>query len=572
MPITPGKWVADSSQYRPDRYYRYADLTALLQRWAAENPDLLTIESIGKTYEDRDIWALTITDRTAGEPESKPAYFVDANIHAGEVTGVATTLWLINHLLTNATNDEKISWLLKQTTVYLVPAINVDAMDRLLEGKTPRIRSSVKPFPFEEQQDGLVEDDLDGDGVITAMRVKDPSGPWKPSSVDPRLMIKRTPDEFGGDYYFVLPEGTIQNWDGGAIKLAPALLGLDANRNFPADWSPYWVQNGAGAYPLSEPETKAIADFLIAHPNIHGSQHFHTFSGAILHPPTSQPIADIAELDRNIFKLIGKMGEEETGYPAISIFDDFAYDKKKALKGGLIDYVYEQLGMIPYATELWSLAKHAGIDVKDFIGFFRDRPDEYDVAMLKVLDDEVQGEGFKEWTAFEHPQLGPVEIGGWHHTFTWQNPPGPLLEGVTTGNAKFVLRAMFTAPILAIREVKVESLGSDLYKLTALVQNEGFLPTYVTEQARKVGVTKPVKVEITVGEGAEIVSGKLETEIGHLTGRVNQYNSLAFGGGVFPLDSRGIAEWIVRKPGGGKVTITASSAKAGTVVSEVVLG
>lgn len=571
MPVTPGKWVADSSEYRPDRYYRYADLTALLQRWAAEYPDLLTIESIGKTYEDRDIWALTITDRTTGEPETKPAYFVDANIHAGEVTGVATTLWLINHLLTNKA-DEKIAWLLKQTTVYLVPAINVDAMDRLLEAKASRIRSSMKPFPHDEQQDGLVEQDLDGDGIITAMRIKDPSGPWKPSTVDPRLMVKRDPDEFGGDYYYLLPEGTIQNWDGGSISLAPALLGLDANRNFPADWSPYWVQGGAGAYPLSEPETKALADFLIAHPNIHGSQHFHTFSGAILHPPTSQPIADIAELDRNIFKLIGKMGEEETGYPAISIYDDFAYDKKKALKGGLIDYVYEQLGMIPYATELWSLAKHAGIEVKDFIGFFRDRPDEYDVAMLKVLDDEVEGEGYKEWTPFEHPQLGPVEIGGWYHTFTWQNPPGPLLEGVTTGNAKFVLRAMFTAPILAIRDVEVESLGADLYKLKALIQNEGFLPTYVTEQARKVGVTKPVKVEINLGENGEMVSGKPETEIGHLTGRVNQYNSLSFGGGVYPLESRAIAEWIVRKPGGGTVTITASSAKAGTVISEVALG
>lgn len=571
MPVTPGKWIADSSEYRPDRYYRYAHLTELLQRWASEHSDLLTIESIGKTYEGRDIWALTITDRTAGEPETKPAYFVDANIHAGEVTGVATTLWLINHLLTNARSDEKIAWLLKQTTVYLVPAINVDAMDALLEGRYDHIRSSMKPFPHDEQQDGLVPGDVDGDGVITAMRIKDPSGPWKANPDDPRLMVKRAPDEFGGDYYFVLPEGTIQNWDGGAITLSPEKYGIDANRNFPADWAPYWVQHGAGAYPLSEPETKALADFLVAHPNIHGSQHFHTFSAAILHPPTSQSINDIPELDRNIFQLIGKMGTEETDYPAISIYDDFAYDKKKALKGGLIDYVYDQLGIIPFATELWSLAKEAGLEVKDFIGFFRDRPDSYDVAMLKVLDDKVGGEGYKEWTPFQHPQLGAVEVGGWDFSFSWANPPGPMLESVTSGNAKFVIRAMFTAPILAFRDVTVESLGADLYRVKALVENQGFLPTYVSDAARKVGVTKPVKVEIAVGDGGEIVTGKAETEVGHLTGRVNQYNSLAFGGGVYPIDSRGIAEWIVRKPGGGSITLTASSAKAGTVVREVTL-
>ncbi|CAN5600366.1 M14 family metallopeptidase [soil metagenome] len=572
MPITPGKWTAESSVYRPDRYFRYADLTEMLHRWATENPDLVSIESIGKTYEGRDIWALTITDRTIGAPDKKPAYFVDANIHASEVTGVATTLWLINHILTNAKSDEKIAWLLRNTTSYFIPAINVDAMDAMLDGSIPGVRSSMRPYPFLEPQDGINQEDVDGDGSIVTMRLKDPSGPWKVSPHDSRLMVKRGPDEIAGDFYYVLPEGNIKNWDGGAITFAHDPKGLDENRNFPANWGPDWEQYGAGPYPLSEPETKALAEFFIAHPNISGSQHFHTFSGAILRPPTSYPTSDMPELDRNIFTIIGKMGEEETGYPCIGIHDDFAYDKKKAFMGGLIDYVYEQLGMIPYSTELWSLPKHAGIEVTDFIGFFRERPDEWDAAMLKVLDDEVEGEGFKEWTPFEHPQLGAVEIGGWAENFTWANPPGPMLEAVASSNAKFVLRAMYCAPLLTIRDVTVTPLGADLYKLTALVQNEGFLPTYSTEIARKNGVTKPVKVEIAVGDDGVIVSGKTETEIGHLSGRVNQYNSLSFGDGVFPLDSRGIAEWIVKKPAGGTVTITASAAKAGTATIEVQLG
>jgi hypothetical protein len=130
---------------------------------------------------------------------------------------------------------------------------------------------------------------------------------------------------------------------------------------------------------------------------------------------------------------------------------------------------------------------------------------------------------------------------------------------------------MYTAPLLSIRDVSVDALGSDLFKVKALIQNEGFLPTYGTEQARKVGVTKPVKAAIALGDGGEIVSGQPETEVGHLAGRVNQYNTLAFGSGVFPLESRAIAEWIVRKPGGGTITISASAAKAGTVTAEAVL-
>ncbi len=179
MPFETGKWVADSSEYRTDRYYRYAELTELLHRWASENPDLVEIGSIGKSYLGKDIWVLTLTNKATGCHNSKPAYFVDALIHAGEVTGVATTLWLLNHLLTNAKTDPSITALLDQTTLYAIPAINIDAMDLMLMGEASRVRSSVRPFPHKEQQDGLVKEDLDGDGLVATMRVKDPSGPWK---------------------------------------------------------------------------------------------------------------------------------------------------------------------------------------------------------------------------------------------------------------------------------------------------------------------------------------------------------------------------------------------------------
>jgi murein tripeptide amidase MpaA len=570
MPITPGKWIAESSAYRPDRYYRYGELTELLHRWATEHSDLLTIESIGKTLEDRDIWALTLTDRSTGAPDEKPAYFVDANIHAGEVTGVATVLWLINHVLTSAKTDTAIRRLLTDTTLYLVPAINIDAMDSLLNSIFSNVRSTFRPFPHPEQQDGLVKKDLDGDGTIVTMRIKDPAGPWTPSSHDPRIMRRRGPDEFVDETYFLLPEGEIKNWDGASVPIAPDLYGLDANRNFPADWAPYWVQNGAGAYPLSEPETKALAEFLMAHPNIHGSQHFHTFSGVILRPPTAYPTADMPALDRNIYTAIGKMGVEETGYRCIGIYDDFAYDKKQALKGGLLDWVYEQLGTLPFSTELWSLPAKAGVEVKDFIEFFRNRDDEIDAKMLKVLDTEFGGEGFKEWTPFDHPQLGPVEIGGWNRTFTWQNPPGPMLEEVTSTNAKFVLRAAQTAPLLEIRDAKAEAIGYGVYKLSLIVHNTGFLPTYVSEKARKAGVTKPVKLTITLADGGELLQGKPEFDLGHLEGRANIFGQLSFND-VYPVLNRAKAEWIVRQPAGTTVTVTATTAKAGTTRATIKL-
>lgn len=571
MPYQFGRWIAEDSQYRPDRYYRYDDLTDLLHRWVAEHPTIATIASMGKSYEGRDIWQLTITNQATGAHDTKPAYFVDANIHAGEVTGVATVLWLLNHLLTTYETDPATRALVDETTTYIVPAINVDGMDMMLRGEGSRIRSSVRPFPFDEQQDGLVKRDMDGDGLVAVMRLKDPTGPWKVSAQDPRLMVKRGPDETGGDYYYLLPEGEIQNWDGGAVKLAPDLMGLDVNRNFPADWAPHWEQAGAGEFPLSEPETRALAQFLVDHPNIHGSQHFHTQSGAILRPHASKPDVDLPKFDLRTYKAIGAMGEEETGYPCISIFHDFAYDKKKPIRGGLTDWVYEQLGVFTFATELWSLPKKAGVDVTDFIEFFPNRDESVDLAMLKVLDDEVEGYGFKEWTPFEHPQLGPVEIGGWDYQFAWQNPPGPWLEQVTSTNARFVLRAMKTAPRIVFQQANVEALGADLYKITALVQNVGFLPTWVSEQGRKVGVNKPVTVEIELPVGVELVAGKREQELGHLEGRANQYEATSFYT-AYPLESRAIAEWVVRASSPADVELVAKATKVGRIQLTMPIG
>jgi hypothetical protein len=389
-------------------------------------PDIVTIESIGTSLEGRDIWALTITDRATGEPDTKPAYFVDANIHAQEVTGCATVLWLVNHLLTNQT-DPAIQRLLSLTTLYIVPAINVDGMDLSLSQAVPGIRSSVRPWPHAEPQDGLVEKDIDDDGSILSMRIKDAAGPWTPSDHDPRSCARA-----GRRVWWRLlprPAGRRDpelGWGKDSVRAVPV-----GPRRQPELSRRLGARVGAerrGSLSPLRAETKALADYLIARPNVHGSQHFHTFSGCILRPPTSHPTADMPQLDQAIYAAIGKMGTEETGYPCIGIHDDFAYDKKKALNGGLIDWVFVQLGIIPFATELWSLAGKAGLDVTDFIGSSatvgRGRREDAEGDRRRSSAVKASATG----RPFEHPQLGAVEIGGWYEMFTWANPPGPLLE------------------------------------------------------------------------------------------------------------------------------------------------
>src|SRR5665811_1547511 len=96
---SPQHRLADGPNFRADRYFRYDDMTSMLRAWADQFPDLCELGSTGKTWEGRDIWAITLTNRATGQHHEKPATFVDANIHAGEVSGSATVLWLIHHLL-----------------------------------------------------------------------------------------------------------------------------------------------------------------------------------------------------------------------------------------------------------------------------------------------------------------------------------------------------------------------------------------------------------------------------------------------------------------------------------------
>ena len=574
VPLAEQHYLAESAEWRTDRYYRYGELTDLVRGWVEAQPEIATLGSIGTSGEGRDIWVVTITNRASGPDTEKPAYYVDANIHAGEVTGSSVALGTIHYLLSRYGSDDRVTRLLDETAVYVIPRIMVDASEVYLT-TAERMRSSIRPYPDRDQdetQDGIRIADIDGDGTIAYMRVPDPDGPWKVSTKDDRVMVRRGPDEFGGDYYFVHPEGLIEHWDGGAVKVAPPAWGLDLNRNMPRDWKPEWIQKGAGPYPLSEPETRAVADFILGHPNIHGSQHYHTQSRVILRASSLRPDDELPEHDLDAYKAIGAMGEAETGYRCVSIYHDFAYDKKKPIYGSFQDWMFDYVGVFSFATELWSLPMEAGCDVTDFIRWPKERTEDDDLKMLHLLDQRAGGRGFTPWRPFEHPQLGPVELGGWDFKFGIQNPPGPFLEGEINRNIPFTVRAMGTAPKLRVIDAGAEAVGAGVYRVWATIGNSGFLPTYGSETARATGQPRPIRGTIDLPEGATLASasGKAEQEIGHLAGRSSQHAAFAQRS-EYPNLSRKLVEWVIAAPAGTELPISAGTPRAGTVRTTVTL-
>ena len=202
-----------------DRFYRYAELTELLHAFAREHPDLVTIEAIGKSHEGRDIWVLTVTNTQTGPAADKPAFWVDGNIHATEVAASAANLYFLHTLATQYGNDADVTRALDTRAFYVCPRINPDGAEWALADKPKWIRSSTRPYPYDEEDiEGLTVEDIDGDGRILQMRIADPNGLWKPHPEEPRLMVRRDPAETGGTYYRMMPEGTVEGYDGFTLR------------------------------------------------------------------------------------------------------------------------------------------------------------------------------------------------------------------------------------------------------------------------------------------------------------------------------------------------------------------
>jgi murein tripeptide amidase MpaA len=546
-----------------DAYLRYGELTRALHALAEEHPGLCKVESIGKSYEGREIWLAELTNLKTGSAETKPAFWVDGNTHAGEVTGSMAALYLIEHLLEKHGSEDLPTRLLDEQAFYVLPRLSPDGAERYLTTAST-LRATLRPWPEPEEEPGLHSADVDGDGNILQMRVEDENGEWRASEKDARLMVPRAPDETGAAYYRLYREGTFKDYDGFARKIARPLYGLDMNRQYPYHWQAEEEQVGAGPYPLSEPESRAQVDFLLDHKNVFGAHTYHTFCGAILRPYSNRPDDEMPEHDLAVFKALGERGTQITGYPNISVYHDFRYDPKKSITGAFDDWAYDSYGVFAFTIEFWSMARAAGVEVEDFIEFFRNPPEEASLKMLAWNDRELGGDGFVSWKPFDHPQLGRVELGGWKTKFTAQNPPPKFLRAECEKLTRFVLSHAATAPRLRTR-LETEELSHGLRRIELVVENAGYLPTHVTSIAADKNLARPVEVEIELPQGASLVSGEREVELGHLAGRSalagNRWKSPAFFEGL-PSDYASRTVWVVR--GEGPVQVEVRGGRAGT--------
>ncbi len=548
-----------------DRFVKFEELTSLLREAADKFPKFMKLAPIGSSYEGRPVWCATITNFATGEDADKPAFYVDANIHATELSGSVAALRLIDVLLTQYGKRDDITRLLDSRTVYVIPRVNPDGAEWAMADKPKYIRSSTRPYPYNEDAiEGLEAEDIDGDGRILMMRIKDANGPWKKHASEPRLMVRRDPVETGGEYYRIVSEGRVKAYDGFNLPVQKPKQGLDLNRNFPEEWRPESQQLGAGDFPTSEPEVRNCVEFINKRRNICGGLFFHTWSGVLLRPYGTKADDEMPPEDLWVFNTQGKKGEELTGYPAISVFHEFKYHPKEVITGTQ-DWLFTELGSYAWVVEIWCPMREAGITGYKYIDWFRDHPVEDDLKLLKWTDEVHKGRGYVDWYEYDHPELGKVELGGWDKIGVFSNPPPHLMEKEINKFHDWIVFQALMSPKLEHHSTDVTKLGDDLWRIDFGVHNTGYLATDVSKTTRNKKYVRGVIAEIELPEGATLVDGKQRQEGPQLEGRNNVGTLASFFPAGNATQDRVRFTWIVRAGDGARFTVSARHDRAGAV-------
>ena len=512
-----------------------------MHRWEERYPDLVEVYEVAQSFEGRPILQATVTNKKTGPATDKPAAFFEGNRHSGEVTAAESVLWLMQHLVEGYGKDPEITRLLDTRAIYMRPKNNPDGSELYLNTAQSN-RSTNRPT--DNDGDGLLDedapDDLDGDGIILQVRYHPRPGTSDRATMvtderDPSGRLLRRAEEGEEAEWVVTSEGFDNDGDGRINE--DGIGGLDLHRNYVENWRPEpdrdqtgrgYTQRGAGAYPLSEIETRSVVVFLLEHPNVSVANSMDTTVPMHLRPPSTSPGPErMYPEDLAYYEYFDSLGMSITGFPwAGDVFHDYSTRRDEEagpmdgspLFGHGPDFGYWYYGAIWYGDELWN-----GGDFGDRNG----DGEEDDLDALLWDDEENQGRSFKEWTAFDHPELGAVEIGGWHPKFFSQNAPPMELERWARDEGLFNLAMAKHLPLLEMDGVRVTEVedegGLRTYQVQVTWKNVGGLPTAL-KQAQLVKIVQEDRAVLEF-EGALTRGEEPRVQILEPSGRGNYFEA-----------------------------------------------
>lgn len=530
------------------QYQDYDQIIRKIEALTKQYPDLCSVKSLIKTGGGKDIWLITIG---TGTRNNKPGVAIVGGVDGKYVLGRELALGVAGSILENS-SDSKTKELLNKLTFYILPDVSPDASEQFFSGLkyerslNSRITDDDRDFTYDEDPC----EDLNKDGLITLIRIEDPAGKFVESDEDKRAMVTADIAKGQTGNYLVYSEGTDNDKDGQFNEDGAG--GVNFNRNLTYNYEEFGLN--AGLYSVSEPETRAVVDFLYDRFNIFMVLTFSPQDNlgqpmkaaerpaGEQAPTQNQPpeqgmmrrersrITSILKTDEPVNKLVSDKYHEITGFkgapPVISE------------PGNFMEWAYYHYGRYSFSTPGWWLNVEKGKNAE--------------AAFLKFADKKKLNDIFIPWTAIVHPDFPgkTVEVGG-IKPFAVLNPPSDTIVDLISSHYRFIAEISAMHAELEFLDIKVDDAGENIFRLTLKVHNKGIFATS-TEAGESNIWTRIMRLTLEPAKGQTILSGLKVQKIQRLQG-----------------DESAEFSWLIS--GKGRVGLSAGSANVGQVTTTIEL-
>jgi hypothetical protein len=504
---------------------QYNDHRTMIQKsnaLAKEYPSLCSVNTLVKSKGDREIIVLSIG---TGDRDKKPGIAIVGGIDGSHLLGKELALGFAATLLKESGSPD-IKNLLGKITFYVFPDVNPDATEQYFSKL--KYERNTNSRPVDEDKDFITDEDpyedLNSDGFITLIRVNDPSGSFMECPDDKRVMMLADLSEGQAGSYMVYSEGIDNDKDGKFNEDGPG--GVNFNRNLTYDYEEFGVN--AGLHPVSEPETKAVLDFLFDHFNIYATFAFGTQNNLAQDPQDRQAgargqasgegqdpsagqtssrrqgswmrqnrkITSVLESDDVIIKHVAKRYREITGVKGSP--------PVKPAHGNFMDWSYYHYGRYSFSTPAW--------------WFPAEKNKNMEAEFLKYASENNMDDVFVPWTEIDHPDFpGKKTEAGGIKPFVMINPPADKLEELITKNYEFIVEIAAMHPELEFLDADVENMGDNVFRVSVKVHNKGIFAT-CTEAGENNIFNRIMRITIDINDNQKLLSGHKVQSIQRLEG------------------------------------------------------
>ena len=441
-------------------------------------PQMVTVNSLVKTNGGKDIWMMTIG---TGKTDTKPAIAVVGGVDGTHLLGTELVIGFAENLL-KASNTDSIKQLLNKTTYYLFPNMSPDAMEQYFSAL--KYERNGNATQTDDDRDGKLNedafDDLDKNGKITLMRVESPIGDYKQHPDDPRVLIKADASKGEKGKWLLLTEGIDNDKDG--LLNEDGEGGIAFNKN--ATYKHKTFAAGAGDYPASEKETRALFDFLYDAFNVYAVVSFSGNNNLSSNEDkTTMQVSDLYN------KIIGNKEAPKTGTSG----------------GDFMSWAYQHYGRYSFSTQGWWVPKAKPDTAKKEKAF---TVEDANANYLRWSAQQGVTNNFTEWTSIMHPDYPnqKVEVGG-IDPFVLLNPPFNLVADISKKHTTFLVKLAALQPEIEVTNIKTEALSNGLTRVSVDVYNKGALATHSKFADRNYFVKK-IKVAVNMSAKQSLVGGK----------------------------------------------------------------